>query len=239
MLHLWSLGVEEQFYLLWPLLVAGVAIAGSARAARRSAARLAASGWPAAGVAVFVLAVVGTAASTGWLVYGALHGVDASRLYYGTDTRALALLTGRDARRLPAAAAFAARGPHRTSTWCGGGRSSARWRSAALHRHLRDGQRPGPAALPRRFPRRRRAGGARAGGPRSGRRAVRSPGCSRSRRWPHIGRISYGLYLWHWPVILFFTGARTGLTGASLLGLRLGVSLVLAELSYGWSSVRC
>ena len=94
-LHLWSLGVEEQFYLFWPVLVAGVV--GLARLGTR------ASRWsakddpvrPSSGrVAVFLLAAAGTAASTTWLIILERRGVDASRLYYGTDTRALALLTG-------------------------------------------------------------------------------------------------------------------------------------------------
>ena len=49
-------------------------------------------------------------------------------------------------------------------------------------------------------------------------------------RW--IGRISYGLYLWHWPVYLTLTHTRTGLDGVALLFVRLAVSLALAMASY-------
>lgn len=54
--------------------------------------------------------------------------------------------------------------------------------------------------------------------------------------WPlvAIGRISYSLYLWHWPVIVFYE-MRTGpgLSAAEIV-LVIAVSLLLATLSYVW-----
>ena len=49
-------------------------------------------------------------------------------------------------------------------------------------------------------------------------------------RW--VGRISYGLYLWHWPIIVWLTPARTGLDGVWLLGLRVAVMAVVVMASY-------
>jgi peptidoglycan/LPS O-acetylase OafA/YrhL len=46
-----------------------------------------------------------------------------------------------------------------------------------------------------------------------------------------VGLRSYSLYLWHWPVYVFLT-PTSGLTGAALFWARLGVSVVLAEVSY-------
>lgn len=73
--HLWSLAVEEQFYLLWPLML-GLAMR---RLPRRAAL-----------VAVLVCAAASTA-----LMAALYHpAVDPSRVYYGTDTRAAGLLIG-------------------------------------------------------------------------------------------------------------------------------------------------
>src|SRR5207302_5841561 len=49
-------------------------------------------------------------------------------------------------------------------------------------------------------------------------------------RW--IGVISYGLYLWHWPVIVLMTRANTGLSGWPLKGAQVGTMLALATTSY-------
>ena len=74
--HLWSLAVEEQFYLFWPLL-----LAGSLSLFKRR--------W-----VVATLVVAGAIASTALMAYLYTPGDDVSRVYYGTDTRAGGLLIG-------------------------------------------------------------------------------------------------------------------------------------------------
>ena len=73
--HLWSLAVEEQFYLVWPPALI--------LALRVMSRRAALGGTILLGVASVVLMAV--------LYRG---GADASRLYYGTDTHAVGLLLG-------------------------------------------------------------------------------------------------------------------------------------------------
>jgi peptidoglycan/LPS O-acetylase OafA/YrhL len=71
--HLWSLAIEEQFYLLWPIVV----IACLSRSRKL----------------LIGVTAVATLASIGLMAFFLGEG-DPSRSYYGTDTRMFALLIG-------------------------------------------------------------------------------------------------------------------------------------------------
>ncbi|HUC00209.1 MAG TPA: acyltransferase family protein [Solirubrobacterales bacterium] len=73
--HLWSLSVEEQFYLFWPLVfAAGMKLFGRGR------------------LLLGVLAGALASVALAWILFD--PGSDASRVYYGTDTHAVGLLFG-------------------------------------------------------------------------------------------------------------------------------------------------
>lgn len=74
--HLWSLAVEEQFYLVWPLVLIAVIRFVPKRGM----------------LALWTLAAAAISAGAMALLYQ--PGMDPSRVYYGTDTRAFALLIG-------------------------------------------------------------------------------------------------------------------------------------------------
>ncbi|MGB9305881.1 MAG: acyltransferase, partial [Mycobacterium sp.] len=93
--HAWSLGVEEQYYFVWPVLLIAVTLLLAWRA-KRYFQRATVGG---VRFATFVIATLGAAASA---VAAIVFTSDATRdrIYFGTDTRAQALLIGSAASAL-------------------------------------------------------------------------------------------------------------------------------------------
>jgi peptidoglycan/LPS O-acetylase OafA/YrhL len=234
--HLWSLAVEEQFYLVWPLVLAFALSAGAV-----------VTRWPRA----MCIALTGAAGSAVLMALLYRPEVDPSRIYYGTDTRATGLLVG-------AALAFVwipGQGLVRRRDLPDGARLPGIRYWGRLRRswgwiapRLLD--LAGLAALGGlvflclnlgEFDPLLYRGGLASVALLS---ALMIMACAHPHsqlglrllggqplRW--IGQRSYGIYLWHWPVFMITRPQLdVPLEGFPVLVIRVGLTVVLAELSY-------
>jgi len=207
--HTWSLGIEEQYYIIWPLLFFFLL-----RVRKVSPGKL------------LAMTLVMAAASA--ILMGILFRPesDPSRVYYGTDTRAQSLLIGASLAMLLQRIG-PVRGELSSQMLQIGGIQCAvalafLWSTTSEDNNLlyRGGflllatavavviaaavqPKPGPlgralSVLPLRA----------------------------------LGLISYGVYLWHWPIYLMMTPARTGWGDEGLFLARLAVTLAIATASY-------
>ncbi|MEV1131398.1 acyltransferase [Agromyces sp. NPDC049794] len=206
--HFWSLSVEEQFYLVWPLLII-LALWLAARSGRRRTEMLAA------------VLVVTTVAS---FVHGSLLTLQDNNLaYFSTLARGWEFGVGGLLALLPRSEGDRLRRTRAAAGWAG----LAAIAFAALA--FTDGDRfPGTIAL---LPVLGTAAIIWAGMPRAAMSLAPVAGW-RPVQW--FGDISYSLYLWHWPIIMFtpyITGQPTPAIGMVLLLL---LSIGIADASKRW-----
>jgi peptidoglycan/LPS O-acetylase OafA/YrhL len=218
--HMWSLAIEEQFYVLWPLLVAGIGllVVGTSDRAGRRRRRLRQA-------LVAVCVVLGVAS---WLRMVTLYhpGGDPNRVYYGTDTRAFVLLIGAALGAWTAGAPIVP-GPRARRLLVRLGCVAA----VALLVVM--------ATLTTNSPWLYQGGyGLLAVGIVVVLAAAAQPGrnvLARVLEWRPLvglGLISYGVYLWHWPATVWLTTHSTGLSGLALFTLRSVVTLAASLASY-------
>lgn len=209
--HTWSLAIEEQFYVIWPLVVVGLARAGRTRLSRR----------------VLGLSLVG--AATSWVILQLVFdATDTARAYYGTDTRVGSILIGAAlaaASQLhPGPLGAKSRAALSVAGWAGTATLAVAW-----------------AALPGDDPMLYRFGFLACAVSAAAVLAVvvRIPDHPLGRAFSvpplrALGWISYGVYLWHWPVDVFANSERVGLTGWPLIVVQFAITLTIAIASYRW-----
>ncbi|MDP9091889.1 MAG: acyltransferase [Actinomycetota bacterium] len=212
--HIWSLAIEEQFYLVWPVVLAVVL-------------RFARTTKP-----IAVLAAAFLVASAGWQVWVAGH-YGTLRAYLGTDTRADALFAGcllavLLARHVQDPAASVSSSEARWA-WTAAVAGSIAWLGyswATANFELLDLYRGWLISCSV------AAGVVIAG-------VVLNPASAYTRvlatpalTW--VGKRSYSLYLWHWPLWVMITPAMVGGSVAGLWVVRVAVTVAVAALSYSF-----
>ena len=217
--HLWSLSVEEQFYVIWPILLIGLYKVKVGRLTPRAK--------------IFIASSVLAIASTAWMIHlSVANGFpipnDPSRVYFGTDTHAMGLLVGCAAAALWRYERLNLRiTPDRAAAMNGLGLISlaslayfflfvselneflyrggflllsiltATLVIVAAHPGLKFGTRLGNPVL----------------------------------KW--FGDRSYGIYLWHWPIfVLMRSGIDIQWPDPIAFAVKIAIVLVVADLSY-------
>ena len=206
--HLWSLSVEEQFYVVWPLIVFGVW-----KVARRPHRAL-----------LGLCVTVGVAGVTMGLLRGAS---DSTFVYYNTLVRSSEILVG------AAIAVIVSAKPHLLPR--GGGRGAraidvAGWVGLAIVLTTAIVLNDSPSFIDR--------GGmflVSLAGCASIIACLTGGSLARALEWPVVkwlGTRSYGLYLWHWPIFVVVTEESIGLSGWWLTAVHASLTVACAVLSH-------
>ena len=206
--HFWSLSVEEQFYLFWPLLIIGV-LWLAARFGRTRPA--------------MVAAVLGTATIASFVHCVVLTGQDHNLAYFSTLSRAWEFGVGGLLALVPAVAGERLRRTRALAAWLGLAGIAVAARTFTDHALF-----PGAIAL---VPVLGTAAILWAGMPRA---AVSLSPVAALRPVQWFGDLSYSLYLWHWPIIMFTPYITGRPSQAPMMVLLLVLSIAVAAASKRW-----